>query len=120
MDARVTRLEALAEETTKRFDRIDARFDRLEERMDNFATKAQAQEIRADIHKAITENHRWTHNALIGIAGITLIGIVGLLMTIWNASKPGAQPAVTPAAQQQPIIINIPSPATPPAAPASR
>ncbi|WP_115678408.1 hypothetical protein [Cupriavidus neocaledonicus] len=77
----------------------------------NYATKADVAEIRADIHKAIAENARWTHTAMIGMFSAFVLGVFGLLFTIWNAAKPAA----TPAAQQAsaPIVIQVPATSAP-------
>ncbi|WEE79733.1 hypothetical protein LZ683_10400 [Comamonas testosteroni] len=103
---------------------MEARVSALEEAVKSLPTKTDFAELRADIakgqadmHKAIADNHRWTHTALVGMISVAVIGILGLLVTIWNAGKPhNAQPQPPTAqapASQQPIIINIPS-ATPP------
>ncbi|WP_150124069.1 hypothetical protein [Cupriavidus nantongensis] len=80
----------------------------------NYATKADVAEIRADINKAIAENNRWTHTATLGMFGTFVLGILGLMFTIWNASKPPSAPAAQ-VATQPPIIINVPgqAPQTP-------
>jgi hypothetical protein len=70
-------------------------------------------ETKADIHKAIAENQRWTHGAVVGMFSLAVIGIIGLLVTIWNTSKTVAPIS---ASSPPPIIINIP--AQPSAAPA--
>jgi hypothetical protein len=118
-------------------DGMEARVAALEEAVKNLPTKADLDslreaskadfaELRADIakgqaemHKAIADNHRWTHTALVSMISVAVIGIIGLLVTIWNASKPQSAQTQAPIAQtptqQQPIIINVPVPAaTPP------
>lgn len=105
---------------------MEARVTALEEAVKNQPTKADFAELRADIakgqadmHKAIADNHRWTHTALVSMISVAVIGIIGLLVTIWNASKPhNAQPQAPIAqapTQQQPIIINVPAASAAPA-----
>lgn len=99
---------------------MEARLSALESAVKSLPTKADFAEFRAelradvansqaDMHKAIADNHRWTHGALVGFAGLSVAGIIGMMATVWNASKPG--PATAPVAQQAPIIINVPTPA---------
>ena len=109
-------------------DGMEARLAALEDAVKGLPTKADFAGLRADfselradlakgqadMHKAIADNHRWTHGALVGIAGLSVAGVIGMMATVWNASKPGPTP--TPTAQQAPIIINVPAP--PPPAPA--
>lgn len=90
---------------------------RAELRTDMAGMRADIAKSQADMHKAIADNHRWTHTALVSMISVAVIGILGLLVTIWNASKPQnaqtqASIAQTPA-QQQPIIINVPPSAAP-------
>ncbi|KRD25525.1 hypothetical protein ASE39_21600 [Acidovorax sp. Root267] len=67
--------------------------------------RADIAKSQADMHKAIADNHRWTHGALVGIATIGVVGVIGVMGAIWNAGKPSAPAqAATPA----PIIITIP------------
>jgi len=111
--------------------KMEARVSALEEAVKNLPTKADLDGLReanradfaelradiaksqADMHKAIADNHRWTHTALVSMISVAVIGILGLLVTIWNAGKPhNAQPqppAVQAPASQQPIIINVPA-----------
>ncbi len=116
MEARVTVLEEAVKNLPTKTD-----LDGLRQ-----ATKADLAELRADmaegreaVHKLLVENSRWTHTALVGMLSICVIGILGLLFTIWNASKSTAHQASAAAVQQPyqqpPIIINIPatSPSTP-------
>lgn len=96
---------------------IKAEFHAL--RADFAKATASISDVRADIQKSITENTRWTHSALWGILGTFLIGLLGLLFTIYNATKPSAQKAEAPVASaapaQQPIVITLPVPQAAPA-----
>ncbi|WP_447916220.1 hypothetical protein [Delftia acidovorans] len=105
---------------------MEARVSALEEAIKNLPTKTDFAELRADIakgqadmYKAIADNHRWTHGALVGIGTIAVAGIIGVMSTIWTTGKPSPQP--TPPQASQPIIINVPPASTPavPPAPAS-
>ncbi|MDR5776251.1 MULTISPECIES: hypothetical protein [unclassified Caballeronia] len=75
--------------------------------------RADVADIRVDIHKAITENARWTHTATIGMFTAFVLGVLGLLFTIWNATKQSKESG--PGPSQPPIIINVPAPAAIPA-----
>ncbi|MEX3972231.1 hypothetical protein [Paraburkholderia caribensis] len=94
-------------------DFADLRADFADFKAEMAGHKSGIADIRADIQKSITENTRWTHTALVAMIGAFLVGVTGLLFTIYNATKPGAprsEPVSQPAAMtpQQPIIINIP------------
>jgi len=98
---------------------MEARVIKLEEAIANLPTKVDFAELRADIakgqadmHKAIADNHRWTHGALIGFVTLAVVGIVGVMGTIWNLGKPVPAPAAQ-STPQAPIIINVPSQAPP-------
>lgn len=102
-------------------DGMEARVSALEEAVKNLPTKTDFAELRADIakgqadmYKAIADNHRWTHGALVGIGTIAVAGIIGVMSTIWTTGKPAPQPA--PPQASQPIIINVPPASLPPAA----
>ncbi|MFE1574339.1 hypothetical protein ACFIQG_21465 [Comamonas odontotermitis] len=105
---------------------MEARITALEEAVKNLPTKTDFAELRADmaegreaVHKLLLENSRWTHTALISMLSVAVIGILGLLFTIWNATKPASvstsAPAIVQPSQSPPIIINVPGPATNPA-----
>ncbi|WP_253556667.1 hypothetical protein [Robbsia andropogonis] len=130
------------EVTAKRDDRcldiIQARVKKIEEAIPPLATKsdmdyvcaelraefselrAHAEEIRADIHKAITENAKWTHGVTTGAFTALALIALGVPFVMWHASRrPPAQATLTTA----PVIINVPpvygAPTSPPAPPAS-
>lgn len=99
---------------------MEARIKALEDAVKELPTKADFAALRADmaegregVHKLLLENSRWTHTALVGMLSVSVIGIIGLLLSIWNANKPASTPPSPPAvaqpAQQPPIIINVPS-----------
>lgn len=114
MEARVAALEkALATLPTK----SDIDGLKADLRSDIAAVRADAADSRADVHKAIADNHRWTHTALMGMAGLFVVGLIGLLFTIWSANKPQAAALQQPA--QAPIIINVPASPTVGAPPAA-
>lgn len=104
-------------------DGMEARVYALEEAVKNLPTKTDFAELRADIakgqadmHKAIADNHRWTHTALMGLAAVSVAGIVGVMGTIWSIGKPTTPQASAPQAQQPIVINNIPpASASPPA-----
>lgn len=94
----------------------------------HLATKSDVAELRADvangradINKLITENQRWTHSAMVAIISLVGIGLIGLVLTFWNATRSQLQaPAPAAAVAQPPIIINVPGATPAPAAPASK
>lgn len=107
---------------------MEARVKALEEAVKNLPTKTDFAELRADmaegreaVHKLLVENSRWTHTALVSMLSVCVIGILGLLFTIWNASKGVTHQApsatVQQPYQQPPIIINVPAAQSTPAAP---
>ncbi|MDI9855216.1 hypothetical protein [Comamonas sp. 17RB] len=79
--------------------------------------RADIANSRVDVHKAITDNHRWTHNSLVAILSVGVIGILGLLFTIYNTNKsvPAPQPQV-PAT----IVLQVPAQAPAIQAPAAQ
>jgi hypothetical protein len=83
----------------------ERRLTALETLMPMLATKADVAEVRADIHKAVTDMSRWNHAAIVGMLSLFGVGLLGLLFTIWNANKSSLPPAATAV----PIIIQIPS-----------
>ena len=99
---------------------MEARIKALEEAVKNLPTKTDFAELRADmaegresVHKLLVENSRWTHTALVSMLSVCVIGILGLLFTIWNASKSTAHQTPSAVVQQPypqpPIIINVPA-----------
>lgn len=86
---------------------VGDRFARIETRLDQTATKEDVASVKAEIHRGIVETQRWMIATVVGL----FIGFGGLFMAMTNALKPGAPSA--PVAAQPPVIINIPSPATP-------
>lgn len=97
---------------------MEARLAALESAVKELPTKVDFAELRADmsegreaVHKLLLENSRWTHTALVSMLSVAVIGILGLLFTIWNATKSSVsnQPAVVQPSQQPPIIINVPT-----------
>lgn len=102
------------EHLEKRVSDIDDRLGRIETSLvaleGGLAAKVEA--LRGDIHKSIAENNKWTHTATVGMFSAFILGVLGLLFTIWNASKPQA---VAAPPQQPPIIFTLPpsSPITP-------
>lgn len=101
---------------------MEARVTALEEAVKNLPTKTDFAELRADmaegreaVHKLLLENARWTHTAVIGMISVSVIGILGLLLTIWNTAKPPPQQqAISQPSQLPPIIINVPQAAPAP------
>ncbi|WP_155873896.1 hypothetical protein [Achromobacter xylosoxidans] len=106
-----------------RFDHLEKRVEEIDDRLGRIETSLVALEgglsskmeaLRADIHKSVSENNKWTHTATVGMFSAFILGVLGLLFTIWNAGKAPTAPLPTP--QQGPVIITIP---TTPAAPTS-
>lgn len=104
---------------------MEARLEALEKAVADLPTKADFAGLRADmadgradIHKMIADNQRWTHSALVAIISLVGVGLVGLVLTFWNATR-SLQAASSAPVAQPPIIINVPS-APAPASPASR
>lgn len=111
-------------------DGMEARVTALEEAVKNLPTKADFAELRADmaegreaVHKLLLENSRWTHTALVSMLSVAVLGILGLLFTIWNATKPAVAqanaPVISAPAPVPNIVINVPPSAVPQQAPAS-
>ena len=55
MEARIAKLEALAEKTGERLGAIDVRLERIETKVDQLATKEALALTRADLHKTIND-----------------------------------------------------------------
>ncbi|AZY48833.1 hypothetical protein D0838_09835 [Bordetella avium] len=107
----------------KRVDNIDGRLERIEGDVATLkddvggiktalvslegGLTAKFEALRADIHQSIAENSKWTHAATIGMFSVFILGGIGLLFTIWNATKPAPVAAQYP--QPAPIIINVPA-----------
>lgn len=124
MDYRLDHLE-------KRVDIIDGRLGRIEGDVTTLSTDVGAiktslvtfegklttavEALRGDIARAISENHKWTHTAMLGMFSTFVLGVLGLLFTIWSTSKATAPPTLP---QQPPIIITIPSSSVAPVMPA--
>lgn len=80
----------------------------------NIVTKADISEVRADIHKAIAdinkvilECSRWNHVSLVAMFGAFVLGVIGLLVTIWNVGKPQAPATATHGSA--PVVIQVPA-----------
>ncbi len=102
LDRRITAIEALIPTLATKSD-----LAHLATKADFGALRADVADIRADIHKAISENTRWTHTATIGMFTAFVLGVLGLLFTIYNAAKAPTKPEAT-----APIVITIPAPVT--------
>jgi hypothetical protein len=112
-ETRITEIERLIPTLATKMDMAELR--------QNFAEfRADVADIRTDIHKAITENARWTHNAAIGMFSAFIVGVGGLLYTISIGSK-SPPPTVTPipSTTTAPIVITIPQSAMSASVPAA-
>lgn len=104
MEARVTKLEDLAQKANDRLGGIDVRLAHIEAKLDTFATKADLQEMSGSVIK-------WMVGTAVGLGAAAIT----VMTFVLNNAAPKAPP--TPPAQA-PIIINVPAAATaqPPAA----
>ncbi len=73
----------------------------------NIVTKADVAELRADINKAILECSRWNHTSVVAMFGAFVLGVIGLLVAIWNVDKPQAPATVTHGSA--PVVIQVPA-----------
>ena len=72
-----------------------------------FATKADIEALRAEMHKMSADTHKWMVASLIGL----FIGFGGLGITLGQILKPTVQAATQMSTQPpQPIIIYLPQP----------
>lgn len=112
LEPRITAIEAIIPTLATKSD-----IAQLATKADLSDFRADVADIRADIHKAIAENTRWTHTATIGMFTAFVLGVLGLLFTIWNATKGAPERTAQSAA---PIVITIPMPSVAaPSAPAA-
>lgn len=110
MEARVSRLEALAEKTGERLTSIDTRLSRMEAKAEIYATKSDVEVLRADLHKMDASIKTWMIATVVGL----MVGFGGLFLATF-LRLPGSSPQASP-----PVIINVPPQAAPaPAQPAS-
>jgi hypothetical protein len=110
MEARVSRLETLAEKTGERLTSIDTRLSQMGAKAEAYATKSDVEVLRADLHRMDASIKTWMIGTVVGL----MVGFGGLfLTTILRLPGPSAQGA-------QPVIVNIPPQAAQaPALPAS-
>lgn len=110
---RITELERVVPTLATKADvaLLPTKTEFAELRADFAKFQATVADIRADIHKSITETSRWTHTALVGIFSVFVLGVVGLMFTIYNATKAPAPKQEAPA----PVIITVPVPQVLPA-----
>ena len=73
---------------------------RLDTILPTLATKADIADVRADIHHAVGETHKWMIATVVGL----FLGFGGLFLAMSNALKPS--PAINPS---QPVIIQVPA-----------
>lgn len=113
MEARMAKIEELVKglPTKSEFGEL-----RSEMRVEYAALRVDVAKGQADMQKAIADNHRWTHGALIGFAGLSVAGILGMMGTIWSIGKPSAPPAPQPS----PVTITVPGLQVTPTAPAAK
>lgn len=89
---------------------MENRLTVLETLLPTLATKADIgdaktaiESVKAEIHKASGDTHKWMIATVIGL----FLGFGGLFLAMSNALKPAPH---APVAQQSPVIINIPPP----------
>lgn len=105
MGARISKLEAIAEQTSARLDSIDVRLAKVDAAMPALATAA-------DMHKAFADQMKWIVGT--GFAGVALF--ITVMTFVLNNAVPRTAPP--PA---QPTVVVVPALAAPqPAQAASR
>ncbi|MGZ3182281.1 MAG: hypothetical protein ACXU8N_07570 [Telluria sp.] len=97
MRARIDKLEQFAEETRERLVRIESRLDSIEQTM---ATKADLQQMQAELQRALNANIMWTVGTAIGL-GVAAITVMTFVLN-------NAVPKPAPATAAAPIVITIP------------
>lgn len=105
MKSRAIKLEDFAQDTRDRLTRIESK-------LDTFATKADLQELRSEIHKGNNELIRWVVGTAVGL------GVAAITVTTFVLNN--ATPKVPATAPQAPIIINMPAAAAPPLPPPAK
>lgn len=93
MEARVAKLEEFVTDARERLVKIETRLDQT-------ASKHDVAVLSADVHKGITDIIKW----LVGTAIVLGAAAITIMTFVLNNAVPKA-----PAAQQQPIIIQVPS-----------
>lgn len=121
MEARLAALESAVKELPTKADLVEFRLtsqaDSAKLRADFADFRAEVKtgvsELRVEMHKTNSEILKWMIATVIGL----FLGFGGLFLAMSNALKSSASPAplTTTQAQQPPIIINVPGPATSPA-----
>lgn len=99
MDDRLSKIEAVLPTLATKSDLTELRLVtkadfaelRLASKADFADLRADVAAGRADIYKLMADNQRWTHTALVALFSTFVIGLGGLLFTIYNATKPPAQ-----------------------------
>ena len=100
MEARIAKLEAIAEKTGERLAAIDARLLKIETMTPTLATKSDIADLKTDLHKQDGAIKGWMLTTVIGL----FLGFGGLFFAMSNAQK-----AVAPPSQpQQPVIVMVP------------
>ena len=105
MKSRAIKLEDFAQDTRDRLARIESK-------LDTFATKADLQELRSEIHKGNNELIRWVVGTAVGL------GVAAITVTTFVLNN--ATPKAPAAAPQAPIIIHMPAAAAAPLPPPAK
>lgn len=95
MEARVIKLKEFVTDACERLVKIDTRLDGIDTRM---ATKA-------DLHESANSIIKW----MVGTAAVIAAAFITVMTFVLNNAVPKA-----PSAQPAPIIIQVPTPTTPP------
>lgn len=96
MDARVKKLEELAEQSRTELREIDVRLTKIEARLDQTAT-------RSDVTDAVNGQIKW----IVGTAVALGASAITVMTFVLNNAVP--KPLTQPAAQPTPIIITVPA-----------
>ncbi|QDY50440.1 hypothetical protein [Stenotrophomonas maltophilia] len=97
------------------------RVAKIEATLASLATKADVEALRSDLRTDFrdvsNDVKKWTLTTSWTVIAVGVIGLFGLLFTIYNANKLAAKETEKPAATLAPIIIQMPTPAAPAPAP---
>jgi hypothetical protein len=98
------------DQVVKRLDGVEKRLGDVEKDLtsikSNYATKADVEGVRTDLHKMDASIKTWMIATIVGL----MFGFSGLFIAMTNILRPSSAPAQPAAQHQPPVTVNVQTP----------